>query len=193
MEGKRRIQSVNDITVQRRRAECTENMVKRCRVKQSFRRRKPGKDWLSWPKVRKGERECRFYRIWQWEYLAECACSCCFLRRRYPWELIHANMDIGWVIRVDQCSETIASAFHLPLCPAQHGLDGAYRKQVDLPLDYIHVCPPAAQRPGCLGNFAYKCILFTGIQCVLSHWFCHTRDSDSAGEPVVFFSQLPFC
>lgn len=41
-------------------------------------------------------------------------CYGCFPRRWYPWELIRANVDTGWVIHVDQCSETMAPSIHLP-------------------------------------------------------------------------------
>lgn len=108
-------------------------------------------------------------------------CSCCFLGRRYPQELIRANVDTGWVIHVDQCSETIAAATHLPLGPEKHGdAYGAYGRQADLLPDYMHVRPPAALSLGCLGNFAYKCILFTSIQFVLLHSLYHTSASNSS-------------
>ncbi len=113
-------------------------------------------------------------------------CSRCFLKRRYPRELIRANVDTGWVIHVDQCSETIAPAVHLRLCPAQRGAGGAYRRQADLIPDYMHVRLPAAPSLGCLGNFAYKCILFAGFQFILSHSLYHTSASNGIRQRVVF-------
>lgn len=102
-----------------------EIIVKRTRWKaeKSFSRIKCQKDWLSWPKVRKGEKADVEVRLFGWM-----CCNCCFLGRRYPRELIRANVDTGWVIHVDQCSETIATAIHLPLCPEKHGAYGGSRE-----------------------------------------------------------------
>lgn len=94
-------------------------------------------------------------------------CCVCFCRRWYPWELIRANVDTDWVIHVDQCSETIAPSIHLPRC--------SYRGEADLMPDYMRVCLPALPSLGCLGNFEYKFILFTGIQFILSHSMYHTH------------------
>lgn len=145
----------------------------------SLGRRKWGDDWLSWPEVREVGRERGLHWIWKLGYLAECAVAAISLRRWYAQELIRANVDIGWVIHVDQCSETIAPAIHLPLRLGQHSTGWAYGRQADLLPDYMHVLLPAASSLGCLHDSAYKCILFNGIQFVLSHSLSHTSASNN--------------
>lgn len=65
-------------------AEWKESVLERWKVEQSVRRGKQGKDWLSWPKVREGERERGFYRIWKLGYLAECVVAAVFWRDDTP-------------------------------------------------------------------------------------------------------------
>ena len=67
-------------------------------------------------------------------------CNCCFLTRCYPRELIRANVDTGWVIHVDRCSETIAFT-----CPSALRHTRQTEHTEDEPIWYLitctHVCP----------------------------------------------------
>ena len=106
---------VKNITVGKRWAWWREeDTLERWKAGQSFRRRERGKGLIELSKSQEGwERAQVFYRMWKLGHLAECAAAAVFPRRWSSRELIRANVDTGWVTRVDQCSETIASAFHL--------------------------------------------------------------------------------
>lgn len=133
------------------------------------------KDWLRWAKVRKGERERRFYRIWKWVYLIECVVAAAF-----QGDDTHGSWSVlMWTLAGSFMWTSAQRQWHPPFtCPVQHGAGRACRREGDLMPDYMHVCLPAALSLGCLGNFEYKFALFTGIQFILSHSLYHTRASN---------------
>lgn len=83
-------------------------------------------------------------------------CSCCFRRWRYAQELIRGNVDIGWVIHVDQCSETIAPPF---TCPSALGSTAQTEHTGDKRIYYLITCMSVRLPP----RFC--------IQMYLIHWY----------------------
>lgn len=112
--------------------------------------------------------------------------SCCFLRRWYPRELICTNVDTGLVIHVDQCSETIASAIHLPLCPA----NTAHTEHTgEKRICYLITCLSIHLQ---LRLWSVSAILLTNASCLLAlnfslHIHCKAQAPQTPLDSVSFF------